>query len=145
MAPRLRQASRLVVIGPDDRVLLFQYQDGPRAWWATPGGGLQGEETFEQAAAREAAEEVSLTGARLTFLWGQTVEFTFRGESIRQVERYFLVRLPIGDVVLDERAREALRLEGVVAWRWWSLEEIAETPEPVFPEDLGERLRELQP
>ncbi len=144
MASGLRQAARLVVIGPDHRVLLFQYEDGPRTWWATPGGGLESEETFEEAAAREAVEELSLTGARLTFLWCQTVEFSFRGESIRQVERYFLVRLSSGDVVLDECVRKAHSLEGIVASRWWSLEEIEETPEQVFPEDLGERLRGLQ-
>jgi ADP-ribose pyrophosphatase YjhB (NUDIX family) len=137
----LRQAARLVVIGPDDRVLLFRYEDGPRTWWATPGGGLEGEETFEEAAVREAVEELSLTEPRLTALWCQTVEFSFRGQWIRQVERYFLVRLSSGDVVLDESVRKAHCLEGIFASRWWSLEEIEETLEPVFPEDLGERLR----
>lgn len=145
MAPVLRQAARLLVIAPDGRVLLFQYKDGPRTWWAAPGGGLEGEETFEEAAAREAAEELCLAGAPLTPLWCQTVEFTLRGKSIRQVERYYLMRLSRGDVVPGESVLEVHRHEGIVASRWWSLEEIEKTTEEVFPVDLGERLRRLQP
>ena len=145
MAEVLRQAARLLVIAPDGRVLLLKYEDGPRTWWAAPGGGLEGEETFEEAAAREAAEELSLSGIPLTSLWCQTIEFTFRGKSVRQIERYFLMRLSRADLVLGESAREAHRREGIVASRWWSLEEIERTTEEVFPVDLGERLRRLQP
>jgi hypothetical protein len=61
------------------------------------------------------------------------------------VERYYLMRLSRGDVVLGESVREAHRREGIVASRWWSLEEIERTTEEVFPVDLGERLRRLQP
>ena len=55
MDPMFRRAARLLVIDPEDSVLLFQYEDDGRRWWATPGGGLERDETFEQAAAREAA------------------------------------------------------------------------------------------
>ncbi len=143
MDPVLRWAARLLVIDPEDRVLLFQYEDERRKWWATPGGGLEGEETFEQAAAREAAEEFSLTGTTLMPLWTGTVEFTFRGQSIRQVERFFLMRVSRQNVALGEDVREAHRREGIVAARWWSLEELETTSERVFPEDLCERLRRL--
>jgi ADP-ribose pyrophosphatase YjhB (NUDIX family) len=144
MSPVLRKAARLVVVGPDSRVLLFRYEDEGRAWWAAPGGGLEGDETFEEAAAREATEELSAAGARLTPLWRQTVQFRFRGESIRQVEQFFLLRLSRGEANLGGLAREVHRREGIVAWRWWSLEEIAATRERVFPEDLAERLRRLE-
>ena len=145
MAAVFRQAARLVVVGPDNRVLLFRYEDDGRTWWAAPGGGLEGDETFEEAAAREAAEELSVTGARLTPLWCQTVEFRFRGESVRQVEHFFLMRLPEETIEFGDRLREVHRREGIVAWRWWSLEEIAATRERIFPEDFAERLRELNP
>ena len=144
MASVFRQAARLVVVGPDNRVLLFRYEDDRRTWWAAPGGGLEDDETFEEAAAREATEELSVTGAALTPLWCQTVEFRFRGESIRQVERFFLMRLSCGETELGGLVGEAHRREGIVASRWWSLEEIAATSEPIFPEDLGERLRGLE-
>ena len=140
----LRQAARLVVIGPDNRVLLFQYEDDRRRWWATPGGGLEAEETFEEAAAREAMEELSLTCVTLIPLWHRTVEFTIRGQPIRQVECYFLTRLSGPDAALGHTLREAHRREGIVAARWWSFEDIETTSERVFPEDLCERLRGLQ-
>ena len=140
----LRRAARLVVIDPDNNVILFQYEDDRRRWWATPGGGLEGEETFEEAAVREATEELSLTCTKLTPLWRRTVEFTFRGQLIRQDECYFLIRLSRPDTVLDHTVREAHRREGIVAGRWWSLEEIETTSEQVFPEDLCERLGGLQ-
>ena len=139
----LRRAARLVVIDPDNRVLLFQYEDDRRKWWATPGGGLEGEETFEEAAAREAGEELVLACTDLIPLWCQTIEFTFRGQQIRQVERYFLVRLSRSAPGLGHTLSEAHRREGIVAARWWSLEEIETTSERVYPVDLCKRLRDL--
>ena len=139
----LRQAARLVLMDPDDHILLFQYEDGPRKWWATPGGGLEGQETFEEAAAREAKEELPLTGTTLVPLWSQTAEFTLRGQPIRQVECYFLARLSRPEAALGQNMSEALRREGIIAARWWTLEEIESTSERIFPEDLCERLRRL--
>jgi 8-oxo-dGTP pyrophosphatase MutT (NUDIX family) len=144
MVALLRRAARLLVIDPDNNVLLFQHEDDRRKWWATPGGGLEGEETFEEAAAREAEEELSLTCTTLIPLWCLTAEFTFRGQSIRQVERYFLARVSRPDAALSHTEREAHHREGIVAARWWSLEEIETTSERVFPKDLCERLRGLQ-
>jgi 8-oxo-dGTP pyrophosphatase MutT (NUDIX family) len=139
----LRRAARLVVMDPDNHVLLLQYEDDPRNWWATPGGGLEGKETFEEAAAREAMEELSLNCATLIPLWCQTVEFTFHEQVIRQVERYFLARLPTPGAALGHTVGEAHRREGIVAARWWSLEEIETTSERVYPVDLCKRLRDL--
>lgn len=144
MDPVFRQAARLLVIDPDDSVLLFQYEDDRRRWWATPGGGLERDETFEQAAAREAAEELSLTLMTFTPLWCLTVDFSFRGQSIQQVEQYFLVRLSRDDLGLGEMVSDAHRREGIVAAHWWPIEEIETTSEQVFPENLCERGRGLR-
>jgi hypothetical protein len=70
MEPTPRRAARLLVIDPiSGAVLLFQYEDGGRRWWATPGGALDGDETFEEAAIREATEELAISSRRFLPLW----------------------------------------------------------------------------
>ena len=142
--PTRRQAARLLVIDPESgAVLLFQYEDSPRRWWATPGGALDGDETFAEAAIREAVEELAISSRSFLPLWHSTTEFSFRGARVRQEEHYFLLRIPLSEVALGEEVREAHRQEGIIATRWWSLEEIETTSEQVFPEDLPQRLRAI--
>jgi 8-oxo-dGTP pyrophosphatase MutT (NUDIX family) len=144
MQPTPRRAARVLVIDAESgAVLLFQYEDGGRRWRATPGGALEGDETFE-AAIREATEELAITSRSFLPLWRRTVEFSFRGTAVRQEEHYFLLRIAAGEVALGDEVREAHRHEGIVATRWWSLEDIDTTSEQVFPEDLAQRLRELR-
>ena len=59
----LRRAARVVLLDPQNRVLLMRYDDGPPngPHWATPGGGLEPGETYPQAALRELAEETGWT------------------------------------------------------------------------------------
>ena len=145
MEPTPRRAARLLVIDPhSDAVLLFRYEDGGRSFWVTPGGALDGDETFEEAAIREAAEELAIAARSFLPLWHRTVEFSFRGTLVRQEEQHFLLRIPSGDVALGQQVREAHLREGIIATRWWSLEDIETTTEQVFPEDLPQRLRELR-
>lgn len=141
----VRRAARLLVIDAGGCVLLVQYQDERGAWWATPGGGLEDGETFEQAAVREAMEELALPVVVAAPLWERTVEFTSMGRSIRQTERFFLVRCARDDIALGENVREAHHHEGIAATRWWSPDELGTTSERVFPEDLGDLLRLQHP
>ena len=125
-------------------MLLFQYEDDGRRWWATPGGGLDGDETFEEAAIREAAEELNISSPNVLPLWHRTVEFSFRGTPIRQEEHYFLLRIPRNELALGQEVRAAHSQEGIIATRWWSPEEIETSSEQLFPEDLPQRLRDLR-
>src|SRR5689334_25328500 len=63
---RRRPSSRLLVIDPSNRVLLFRFmfKHGPLAgqnYWATPGGALEAGESFADAARRELFEETGIT------------------------------------------------------------------------------------
>ncbi|SMF65581.1 MULTISPECIES: NUDIX domain-containing protein, partial [unclassified Pseudomonas] len=63
--PRKRFAARLLVVSPRNQLLLFkiQYQGGVLAgmsYWATPGGKLKDEESFEAAVVRELYEETGI-------------------------------------------------------------------------------------
>ena len=72
-----RRVSRLLIIDRQNRVLLLQYEDEHGRWWATPGGAREFE-SFENAALREAREELGLSGFPIQPLWqGIPEEFAF--------------------------------------------------------------------
>ncbi|MBJ5970157.1 NUDIX domain-containing protein, partial [Salmonella enterica subsp. enterica serovar London] len=62
---RIRPSSRLIIISPENQVLLFFFSHendalNGKSYWATPGGGLESNESFEQAALRELREETGI-------------------------------------------------------------------------------------
>jgi 8-oxo-dGTP diphosphatase len=139
-----RKAARLIVIDSSDRVLLFGHVGNDGAmFWAPPGGGLEPGESFEEAAAREATEELGVEHAQLTRLWTGRASFLFGGRMIDQEEQFFRLEYAGGDLF---RGTEATHLsEGILKARWWTIDEIQRTTERVFPEDLGAQLCRRQP
>lgn len=144
-APELRQAGRVLLVDADRRVLLFRGGDPslPAAgtWWFTPGGGLDPDESFAQAAARELAEETGL-GVRAEALGPvvhtRTAEFRWNGGHYLQSEEYFLVRVDSHQV--ETSGLSPLEQSSFVEHRWWSLAELAQTEDVVHPGDLVEVL-----
>jgi ADP-ribose pyrophosphatase YjhB (NUDIX family) len=53
----LRVAAYAVIVDADDRLLLAHWNEGRRAAWTMPGGGLEPGEDPERAARREVREE----------------------------------------------------------------------------------------
>ena len=91
---RLRQAARAVLLDPDDRILLVRFQFPDVAVWGTPGGGVDPDETHEQAIVRELAEEAGLEEVVLgPWIWTRKHVIPFLdGKWDGQVERFVLVR-----------------------------------------------------
>ena len=138
-----RCSSRVIVLDPQGRVLMFRHAGtGGLSFWATPGGGLEDGETFEQAAAREAWEELGVTGATLRFLWESTVEFVHIGRPVRQRERFFLLEGTLHDLLRG--VQTVHRREGILETRWWTDIELGTTKERVFPEELATHLRRIR-
>jgi 8-oxo-dGTP pyrophosphatase MutT (NUDIX family) len=138
---RQRPSSRLLVIDTQQRVLLFlfDHKDGALAGtshWATPGGGLENAETFEQGAIRELYEE---TGIVITDPGPQigvrSVVLTLPdGENVQAEERYFAVRVDDSHIVKD--GWTAHEVTCMAAHRWWSINDLQNTAETVWPENL---------
>lgn len=140
MESELRRAARLVVVDLHNRVLLFQHaRVTGQKFWATPGGGLEGGETFEEAAAREALEELGVRNPHLHVLCDRTADFVLVDRQVHQTERLFLLRLE--SLEFDEEVREVHSRESILETRWWSLAELWKSSELIFPEDLAEILR----
>ncbi len=79
-----RRAARVLVVSETGTVLLLQAQDSlGHRWWLAPGGGLDSNESFEEAARRELREE---TGRDL-----QIGPWIWTRRHI-QYERYFVAR-----------------------------------------------------
>jgi 8-oxo-dGTP pyrophosphatase MutT (NUDIX family) len=141
-----RVGGRVLLLDAADRVLLLQGSDpadpGAGMWWITPGGGVDGDETVEQAARRELAEETGLELAELgPPVWVRTAEFGFLGSHYRQSETFFLARVRSHQV--DTRGLTELERQVVHGFRWWTVAELRATTEAVYPTRLAEELARL--
>lgn len=142
---RLRDAARAVILDPGGRILLVRFEFPERSLWACPGGGVEPDESHEDALRRELQEEVGLELDELgPCIWTRThiIPF-FDGRWDGQVERFYLVEVepftptPILTV-------EQLRAEYVTDVRWWTAEELAASTALHAPSRLPQLVADLR-
>lgn len=141
----LRRVARVVLLDPENRILLLhghEPEDPADDWWFTPGGGLEGAETREEAALRELVEETGITEVTLgPLLWRRTCSFPFAGRRWDQDEWYFLART--AQTGTAATGLTELERRSVAGMRWWTCGELAEARETVYPTKLAGLLRRL--
>jgi ADP-ribose pyrophosphatase YjhB (NUDIX family)/ribosomal protein S18 acetylase RimI-like enzyme len=141
----IRHCARVAVLDPTGSVFLFRYADAETgAFWALPGGGLEGDETPREGALRELREETGWTDLEPgPLLSTREVDLTFAGTPVHQHERVYVThgphREPTGTHLPAAHAED-----GILAWRWWSREELRTTTETVWPAELARLLDELE-
>lgn len=135
-----RQAARVLLIDDEGRVLLFRGCDPTRPeagnWWFTPGGGVEGDETLVQTARREVFEETGhvLPDELGPVILTRTSRFVFEGLRYRQTESFYRVAAAHSRVDYSgwtEAERRTVHLH-----RWWTMDELRQTRETVYPEGL---------
>ncbi len=140
---RTRNTARAVMLDPDDRALLFEFHlpagfiaDAPRRFWATPGGEIEPGEDVRNALVREVLEETGIGGCIYgRELWFGSNLLTFKGEPVKTLERFFLVRSPAA--TLSTANWTDVEKDVMRAHRWWTVEELIATAETIFPPRFG--------
>jgi len=140
-----RTGARVLFLDGDGRLLLVRGHDPhrpERSFWFTPGGGLEGDESFREAAARELAEETGyvlepheLVGP----VWRRTAVFDFASRPYTQHEELFVGHLADA----ERRPREAASFtedehEALDEVAWLSWREVSGHTLEVFPDVLRE-------
>ncbi len=131
-----RPAARLLVIGPDGRLLMFRFTPADRpAFWCTPGGAVDPGESFEMAAVRELLEETGMgcaIGPEVARL--EMVFTTLEGVEVDGEERYFVVRPD--DCTVRVEGHTELERRVMQSHRWFTPDELAALEERYYPEGL---------
>ena len=140
-----RRTARILLRKPSGEIFLllthFDPEVGLPARWILPGGGIDPGETEIQAAVRELFEE---TGLRVS-----EIEL---GEPIGVLEGIWnwadginshsyhdtFFELTVSDFNLDDSSWTEDERRDVLEYRWWSLDELRTTTEPIGPHGLVE-------
>jgi ADP-ribose diphosphatase len=105
--------TRIIALDESRRVLLtHEYRHELTDWdWRIPGGKIDGDETPEEAAAREFREEAGYEARQLHFLWTTTPDSTVR------YQRFFFLATGLTEVGANRDAGEKLTVH------WLSLDD----------------------
>jgi 8-oxo-dGTP pyrophosphatase MutT (NUDIX family) len=142
----VRPTSRLLVLDEHDRLLLMMTKapdTSGAARWITPGGGVDPGESHEEAAVRELHEETGQVVAEV----GPVVrvdDFEVPWDAADHTHghaEFFVVRLPHFEVVDDDWTDDE-RVD-ILESRWFSLDELESTTDPVEPVDLAVTVAEV--
>jgi 8-oxo-dGTP pyrophosphatase MutT (NUDIX family) len=138
--PKPRQAGRAILRDDAGRVLLIHFVLPNMTFWATPGGGMEPGETPLAAAIREVREELGIDVALEGPVHRAVGIFEFEGVLIENTDHFFYGRWNGTPRLIGVTESESAALTEA---RWWTVEEIENARDPVFPRDLAELLRRL--
>ena len=146
---RLRRAGRVIVLDPEDRVLLFRYDEAPPngRHWCTPGGGLDDGEDYPAGARRELTGVTGWTDVPIrTRGLRARADHGVRGRDGTAARAVLPGPGGTGRRGLGEVAAMHVS-DGIAAWHWWTLAELDATDElvcaggPGRPDQVANRLK----
>lgn len=147
-----RKSSRLLVLNPEDEILLIKAEDwtvrepGQKPegiFWFTPGGSLEPGETHEMAGHRELWEELRIkTQSLVGPIWWQEHVLQIGEDLVHQTDQFFIVRVDSNrfDAHHDTGLAKSTTILEV---KWWSMESLARSTERILPIRFHEYLSRL--
>jgi 8-oxo-dGTP pyrophosphatase MutT (NUDIX family) len=141
-APVLRERPtvRVLLFDPQGRVLLMKGRlpsrpQGPGYWFAV-GGGVEPDESLEDAAVRELVEETGFTEVELgPVVWRRDGPLKLAdGETVMFRERYLVGRCAGGEPSRDGWEEQERSL--IDDLRWWTPPDLAASGETIFPREM---------
>lgn len=127
-----RLASRVILVDQNKRLLYLRGSEPKtgRVFWVMPGGGLEPNESFEDAAIREAYEESGCTFTLGPYVWFRRHKHTWNGKSFDQYERFFVVQVSSSTYAPPRQD------DYISKHRWFSLSELQTSPEEFAPRNI---------
>lgn len=138
-----RTSVRVVLRDDAGCVLLFRTIDPTMPelgqWWELPGGGVEGEESYAETAAREIAEETGFVLAPSDFgapTWRRDATYVRRHRRFLQHEVVVAAHVPGVAPEPGAEGRTPNELDEYVGHRWWPVAALAASSERFFPSPL---------
>ena len=127
-----RLASRVILIDQENRILYLNATE-PRTghvFWVMPGGGLEPNESFEEAAIREAYEESGCTFNLGPYVWFRRHKHEWNGKPFDQYERFFVASV-------SDPTYAPPHQDGYISkHKWFSLNELQRSRDDFAPRNI---------